>query len=113
MDLKQRDKIINIRNNKRRITRKKEIDTYELEIELERIEDLFVKELFIEGTDCFIKYNNMWRIFCRNWNASKKRTIQANESAFYESNIENTKNNNYDRPFNFSIPQLTNVCWSF
>jgi len=100
-------KVLHIKNNKRKIQRRMEIENYELQTALDSLEWEFYQELFLKETDCFDSFNNKWLVFCSRWNQKHTKHVQqANSLAFHEKNINSNLNNNYDKPIKFDNPKL-------
>lgn len=62
--------------------------------------------------DPFKDFNAQWLDFCNRWNASKKHLIKANENAFKDLCIDNTKSNQNDKPLFITNNQLVHLSWA-
>jgi hypothetical protein len=101
--------ILNVKNNKRKIQRKMEIEDYQLQIALDELEWRFYQELFLKegNNNVFHHYDLQWKSFCKGWNSKGNKHLQtANHLAFHEKNINSTLNNKYDKPIKFDNPKL-------
>ena len=120
----------NIKNDARKLKRKESKELKKLNKHFSDYCDNFYKILFaddfdkggiieingqqmkLDDLDLFNDYNAGWISFCEYWNTDKHHLIPANSEAFHELIIDNTKNNNDDKPFSFTSFQLTYLCWT-
>lgn len=113
-------KVANINAQRRKLTRKEDRELEYINAAFDKLIHNFSETLLgadwehpqIKHLNPFNDYNKYWVAWCEKYNKDKKHIVNANETAFYDMAIDNTKTNDYDTIFYFTNNQLSNLRWA-
>jgi len=116
----QSQKVANINSQGRKLSRKEDRELTYINKAFDKLTHNFAEVLLgsawenpaINHLNPFVDFNLFWVNWCDTYNKNKKHLINANELAFHDFAINNTKSNDYDRPIFITGNQLLNLRWA-